>query len=74
MIESGMKINKLSINYNKTKFMIISSEKAPHNLKISIEKHKIEEVSEMKYLGITFDNKLSRKPHLTYSTYMYKTC
>jgi len=36
-----MKINKLSINYNKTKFMIISSKKTPHNVKISIGKHKL---------------------------------
>jgi len=31
-IDDWMKINKLSINYNKTKFMIISSKKTPHNI------------------------------------------
>jgi len=47
-IDDGMKINKLSINYNKTKFMIISSKKVLHNVKISIGIHKIEEVSCLK--------------------------
>jgi len=66
-IDVWMKINKLSINYNKTKFIIISFKKAPHNVKISIGKHKIEEVFEMKYLGITFENKLSWKPHIQHT-------
>jgi len=66
-IDDWMKINKLSINYNKTKFMIISSKKTPLNVKMSIGKHKIEEVSEMKYLGITFDNKVSWKPHIQHT-------
>jgi len=63
-IDDWMKINKLSIN--KTKFIIISSKKTPHNAKISIGKHKIK-VSEIKYLGITFDNKLSWKPHIQHT-------
>jgi len=66
-IDDWMKINKLSINYNKTKFMIISSKKTLHNVKISIGKHKIEEVSEIKHLGITFDNKLFWKPHIQHT-------
>jgi len=45
-IYDSMKINKLSIN--KTKFMIISSKKAPHNVKISIGKHKIDELTKKK--------------------------
>jgi len=66
-IDDWMKINKLSINYNKTKFMIISFKQTLHNVKISIGKHKIEDVSEMEYLGITFDNKLSWKPHIQHT-------
>jgi len=66
-IDDWMKINKLSINYNKTKFMIISSKKAPHNVKISMGKHKIAEVPEMKYLGIACDNKLSWKLHIQHT-------
>ena len=34
------------------------------NFKITIGKHKIEQVSKIKYLGITFDDKLTWKPHI----------
>ena len=34
------------------------------NFKITIGKHKIEQVSQIKYLGITFDDKLTWKPHV----------
>ena len=34
------------------------------NFKITIGKHKIEQVSQIKYLGITFDDKLTWKAHI----------
>ena len=34
------------------------------NFKITIGKHKIEQVSQIQYLGITFDDKLTWKPHI----------
>ena len=34
------------------------------NFKITLGKHKIEQVSQIKYLGITFADKLTWKPHI----------
>ena len=34
------------------------------NFKITLSKQKIEQVSQIKYLGITFDDKLTWKPHI----------
>ena len=62
-----MKINKLSLNYTKTKYMLIKGSRKSHTsneCNIHIGKHKLGQVSEIKYLGIMFDNKLTWKPHI----------
>ena len=68
-IDKWMRLNKLSLNYNKSKYMLITKKKKTIsedliNFKITIGKHKIEQVSQIKYLGITFDDKLTWKPHI----------
>ena len=67
-IDEWMRLNKLSLNYNKSKYMLITKKKKNNsedliNFKFTIGKHKIEQVSQIKYLGITFDDKLTWKPH-----------
>ena len=59
-------IKQLSLNYNKSKYMLITKKKLQIliNFKITIGKHKIEQVSQIKYLGITFDDKLTWKLHI----------
>ena len=62
-----MRSNKLSLNYNKAKYMLItrkSISKAHTTCKITIGKHKREQVNQIKYLGIVFDDKLTWKPHI----------
>ena len=66
-IDEGMRLNKLSLNYNKSKYMLIIKKTISEdliNFKITIGKHKIEQVSQIKYLRITFDDKLTWKPHI----------
>ena len=65
-IDDWMKINKLTINYDKTKFMIITQKKKKTQSEVKIEKNTIEEVSQIKYLGVFFDEKLSWKKHIQY--------
>jgi len=59
-----MKNNKLSINYTKTKFMLFSTKKTKKCLNINIGNHELEQVNQLKYLGIVFDDKLSCKSHV----------
>jgi len=56
-------MNKLSLNINKTKFMVITN-KPFTNIVLSIQNHTLECVSEMKFLGIILDNKLTFKRHI----------
>ena len=60
-IDHWMKINKLSLNHTKIKFMLFR-----HKLKrmpilyqhqIAIGEHKLEQVDQIKYLGVIFDKK-----------------
>ena len=62
-LDNWLKLNKLSLNYNKTKFMIIGT-KTPTPINISIGGHAIEQVSHIKYLGGIFDDNLNWKPHI----------
>ena len=55
-INEWMRLNKLSLNYNKSNDMLIkiTSSEDLINSKITIDHHKIEQVSQIKYLRITF--------------------
>ena len=61
-----MASNKLTINYTKTKFMIIRSDKQENveHFSIHIDGNEIERVSCFKYLGIDIDDNLSWKTHV----------
>ena len=63
-VDLWMKMNKLTINYDKTKFMIFTKKKHFNNGKVNIDNHKIEQVQQMKYLGIVFDGKLTWKSQI----------
>jgi len=55
--------NKLSLNLNKTKFMIFSN-KRKEEVSLSINNVNIEKVSEIRFLGVTLDEKLTWKSHI----------
>ena len=58
--------NKLAINYDKTNYMIINTNKTIKydNFKIKMGGEIINEVDKYKYLGIMIDNRLSWKDHI----------
>ena len=60
-IDDWMRLNKLSLNYSKTNYMLITNKTVsdPNICKITVGKRKIERVTQIKYLGITFDDKLN---------------
>ena len=63
-ISKWIKSNMLSLNYKKTVFMTISNKKIKPDLKVTIDNHDIQEVTSVKYLGVTFDNKLNWQAHI----------
>uniref|UniRef100_A0A3B5QAJ9 Reverse transcriptase domain-containing protein n=1 Tax=Xiphophorus maculatus TaxID=8083 RepID=A0A3B5QAJ9_XIPMA len=65
-LQHWLKNNKLFVNLDKTKFMIFGNNKKQENnpIKISIDSVNLEEIHEIKFLGVTLDNKFSWKPHI----------
>lgn len=66
-ISNYFKKNKLKMNVNKTKAMMISNKKVnTSNVSIKIDNEIIEFVSEIKYLGVIIDSKLNFEKHVDY--------
>ena len=60
--------NKLSVNFKKTHYMIISYPQKANKLKPN--SHNIEEKNYIKYLGIYIDNNLNWAPHIQHIKYL----
>ena len=63
-IDEWLKLNKLSLNTNKTKFMLLTKQRSSWHFDVRIGKTNIEQVNEIKYLGVIFNNKLSWKSRI----------
>ena len=66
-IDEWMRLNKLSLNYRKPSRYMLTIDKTisdPNICKIFVGEHKIERVTQIKYLEITFDDKLTWKSHI----------
>ena len=63
-VTQWIRANKLSLNLQKTKYMIFSNTIENLNSDIILDNTPLENVSHIKFLGITVDNKLSWKPHI----------
>ena len=66
-IYNWLSANKLSINFTKTKYVMfrtLRSKPPPSNLSLSVHGKKIERVSEINFLGITYNENLSWKKHM----------
>lgn len=65
-LSQWLKYNKLKLNIDKTKYMIIGNKKLATPSKVKIDGLCIEEVSTYKYLGVVLDNKMTFKHNLDY--------
>ena len=66
-IYAWVKANKLSLNIDKTNFMLFTPKCEPRTIKdIFIDGNKIVEVTETRFLGVIIDCKLNWSPHITY--------
>ena len=66
-IYNWLRANKLSINFTKTKYVLfrtLRSKPPPSNLSLSVHGKKIERVSEINFVGITYNENLSWKKHM----------
>ena len=67
LIVIWLKSNKLSLNVNKTNFMVFTPKRKQHDvINLNIENHTINEVNQCKFLGVILDNNLSWKHHIQY--------
>ena len=68
LITEWLCAKRLSLNVNKTNFMIFSPKRnePKHDICIKIGETQIEEVDQCKFLGIIVDNKLNWKDHIKY--------
>ena len=72
-VNDWLKINKLSLNINKTKFMIFHIyEQQITILNIFIDNVAIESVANFNFLGIHFNQHLSWKPYITHISNLIK--
>ena len=67
LVYTRVKVNKLSLNIEKTNFMLFMPKNFPC-LKVSVvvDNHPINEVHHTKFLGFIIDNKLKWKEHIDY--------
>ena len=64
-IYSWVKANKLSLNVEKTNFMLFTPKSFSQNMDdLLINGNRISEVNETKFLGVIIDNKLNWSPHI----------
>lgn len=64
-VSNWLKLNKLKLNIEKTKCMVINS-RSEINVNIKVENSVIEVVNSYKYLGVILDNKFDFKENINY--------
>ena len=66
-VSTWLKVNKLSLNIDKTQFMIFSRKKYKnYNVDLKIEGQSIDQVHHTKFLGIIINDNLNWKNHVNY--------
>lgn len=68
IITKWLQINKLKLNVSKTKFIVISNRGTSEtkSVKIEIENSQLEQVEEIKYLGVIIDNRLNFRNNVNF--------
>ncbi len=65
MVNNWLKVNKLSLNIKKSKYMIFNTKKKKgQSLNKKIDNVSIERVAEFNFLGLTLDEHLDWKCHI----------
>ena len=65
-VDTWMRSNRLSINYNKTAYMILTATRSQNcNFGISVNGVRIQQIDSIKHLGVIIDNQLSWKPQIS---------
>jgi len=59
-----MQANKLTINYEKTNFILFGDKSQKHSMDIFCSQQTISQVDSVKYLGILIDSELKWTSHL----------
>ena len=65
-VDNWMICNKLSVNYMKTCFMIISRSAISYDFELEIGENKLQRVKQLKYLGVVLDDRLSWSAHVSF--------
>ena len=65
-INQWRKLNKLSINFSKSYYMIFSNKKKNPKFNITMDGNKLTRTDDFKYLGIIIDHKLKWNKHIKY--------
>jgi len=65
-IDIWFKSNKLSLNYNKTEYMVVTRKKEKCNFRINIGGHEISQKECIRYLGVMLDDSLTWKQHIAH--------
>jgi ribonuclease HI len=63
-IENWARENKMQFNESKSKAMLITRKRSRNDINIYLNNRKLEQVTEMKYLGIYFDSRLTFHKHI----------
>ena len=58
-MSNWMKVNRLSINHNKTEYIIVTNKKSKPKLNMKIDNNPINQNTCIKYLGILIDDALN---------------
>ena len=67
LVYTSVKVNKLSLNIEKTNFMLFMPKTFPSvKVYVVVDNHPINEVHHTKFLGVIIDNKLKWKEHIDY--------
>ena len=65
LVSTWFKANKLSLNVNKTNFMIFQNKHSTYkDLNITIDGTIVKQVDTVKFLGLLIDSHLTWKPHI----------
>ena len=63
-IDEWLKFSELLLNTNKTKFMVLTEQRLARHFDIRIGKTSMEQVNEIKYLCVIFNDRLFWKSHI----------